>query len=161
LSRLSPAFVLGYHGCDASIAEDTISGKLEIKPSANNYDWLGSGMYFWEADAERAFRWAKDHVGNGVIKKPAVVGAIIDLRNCLNLTTQEGALLVSAAYKSYKLLRASGGQPLPQNADPKGKGGTDRLLRRLDNAVIEHAHTIVKATGREEFDTVRGMFRKG
>jgi hypothetical protein len=161
LSRLSPAFVLGYHGCDASIASGAITGKLEIKPSANNFDWLGSGIYFWEADPERALQWAKDHVGNGVIRKAAVVGAIIDLRNCLNLTTQEGAQLVSAAYKSYKSLRTFEGKPLPQNADPKGQSGTDMLLRRLDNAVIEHAHTIVKAMGREEFDTVRGMFREG
>jgi glycosyltransferase involved in cell wall biosynthesis len=41
-------FVVGYHGCDQSILEDILLGKSEIKRSANDYDWLGNGVYFWE-----------------------------------------------------------------------------------------------------------------
>ena len=47
-----------------------------LHPSANNYDWLGSGIYFWENDPIRAFEFAKE------VKKceePFVGGAIINL----------------------------------------------------------------------------------
>lgn len=160
MSRLSPAFVLGYHGCDAKVAENVLAGD-ELKPSSNDYDWLGSGIYFWEADYDRAWRWANENRQRRKIKNPAVVGAIIDLRKCLNLATQEGAGLVKTAYKSYKQLRDVAGQPLPDNRNPQSLQGPDKLLRRLDNAVIERLHGMMRENNAERFDTVRGMFREG
>lgn len=92
--------MLGYHGCDASIAERVFRGKDTIRPSNNDYDWLGSGSYFWEGDPERAMAWAKEQTGLGRLKKAAVIGAVIDLGNCLNLSTQEGAALLKSAVQS-------------------------------------------------------------
>ena len=51
--------VLGYHGCDPAFAEKLLSGEVPIndwKPSTNDYDWLGHGIYFWEYAPERAFQ---------------------------------------------------------------------------------------------------------
>ena len=42
--------VIGFHGCDRSVVENVIS--------TNDYDWLGSGIYFWENNEERAWQWA-------------------------------------------------------------------------------------------------------
>ena len=42
--------VIGFHGCDRSVVEQVIS--------TNDYDWLGSGIYFWENNEERAWQWA-------------------------------------------------------------------------------------------------------
>ena len=42
--------VIGFHGCDRSVVETVIS--------TNDYDWLGSGIYFWENNEERAWQWA-------------------------------------------------------------------------------------------------------
>lgn len=33
--------VVGYHGCDAAVAERVLAGKAELKISTNPYDWLG------------------------------------------------------------------------------------------------------------------------
>jgi hypothetical protein len=41
-------FVVGYHGCDAALARKVLLGDANLSPSANNYDWLGQGVYLWE-----------------------------------------------------------------------------------------------------------------
>ncbi len=40
--------VIGYHGCDTSVAEKVLNQGLELDESTNAHDWLGSGIYFWE-----------------------------------------------------------------------------------------------------------------
>jgi hypothetical protein len=77
--------ILGYHGCDPAFADTILSGELSIddwKPSTNDYDWLGHGIYFWEYAPERALNWTnRPNVPGG-----GVIGAIIQLGNCLDLT---------------------------------------------------------------------------
>lgn len=36
--------VIGFHGCDLSVADKIITGKDELRPSKNSYDWLGHGI---------------------------------------------------------------------------------------------------------------------
>jgi hypothetical protein len=55
--RLSTSFILGYHGCDVRIAEALLEGKA-FKQSLNDYDWLGPGVYFWEANPQRGLDFA-------------------------------------------------------------------------------------------------------
>ena len=63
---------------------------MHLNASANSWDWLGGGIYFWEQNPQRAFEYAKE-VADGQqynkikIKLPFVLGAIIELGNCLNL----------------------------------------------------------------------------
>lgn len=38
--------VVGFHGCDQSIANKIIEGKDDLIASTNDYDWLGHGIYF-------------------------------------------------------------------------------------------------------------------
>lgn len=42
------AFVLGYHGCDRAVGEKVLANKEHLRASDNDYDWLGTGIYFWE-----------------------------------------------------------------------------------------------------------------
>lgn len=49
MHRLSANFVLGYHGCDQSVADQVLAGN-PFRKSDNDYDWLGPGTYFWEAN---------------------------------------------------------------------------------------------------------------
>lgn len=84
-----PSFVLGFHGCDKTVGEKVISGEKELKFKKNPWDWLGNGIYFWEHDPLLAFEYAKDvadgkQFSKGDIKTPFIIGAIIDLGNCLN-----------------------------------------------------------------------------
>ena len=53
------AFVLGYHGCTRAVGEKILAGKEHLKASENDYDWLGTGIYFWENSAQRALEWAR------------------------------------------------------------------------------------------------------
>src|ERR1035438_4987242 len=97
---VSRSFVLGYHGCDAQVARKIVCGDEPLLVSKNEYDWLGSGQYFWEDSCSRALRWAKDEETkkSGKVKKAAALGAIIDLGNCLNLIDAEHLDLVRAAH---------------------------------------------------------------
>src|SRR5271155_2352654 len=58
LHRLS-SFILGYHGCDRKVGERLLEGAA-FKPSDNDYDWLGPGIYFWEANPRRALEFATE-----------------------------------------------------------------------------------------------------
>ena len=80
--------VLGFHGCDAALAEQVVLGKTMLKESDHDYDWLGHGIYFWENNVDRAEQWAKENskLKNSSIKTPGVLGAYLDLGNCLDLT---------------------------------------------------------------------------
>ncbi len=52
--------VIAYHGCDVTVRDDLVSGRLHrLDHSNNDYDWLGPGAYFFEGDVERAFFFAR------------------------------------------------------------------------------------------------------
>jgi len=68
--------VLGYHGCDKSVADRVLAGDDSLKKSEKSYDWLGSGIYFWEHGPERALEWAKEQKKRAKIKTPAVLRAV-------------------------------------------------------------------------------------
>lgn len=93
-----------------------------------------------------------------------MIGAVIDLGNCLDLTSRHDIELVRAAHKSFIQARDLAGLPTPQNQGAKGRFADDAPLRYLDNAVLRHLHEIVEngeADGVAPFDTVRGVFPEG
>ncbi len=51
--------IFGYHGCDSRVADSVLLGKTKLVASENAYDWLGSGIYFWEHGPARALEWAE------------------------------------------------------------------------------------------------------
>jgi hypothetical protein len=57
-----------------------------LKVSENDYDWLGTGIYFWEFGPDRAMAWAEELHGRYPkrVTKPAVLGAVIQLGTCLD-----------------------------------------------------------------------------
>lgn len=157
-----PQIVLGFHGCDQSIANKVLNSPDEhLHPSKNSYDWLGEGIYFWLNDPLRAFEWAKASSKRKKIKEPAVIGAIIDLGMCLNLCEQESILLLKKSYSELSTMFSELG--LDINNEYRNKApdsGGFMLLRELDCLVIKHAHDIVENAG-ASFDTVYGYFQEG
>ncbi len=128
--------------------------------SQNEFDWLGSGVCFWESNPARAFNWARHlkKVGRGGarIEQPYAVGAVIDLGYCLDLISTTGIEFVKDAYADFKDYIDESGAKMPVNR------GTDDLLQRyLDCAVINHIHSINKRDKRKPFETVRGVFLEG
>lgn len=76
--KLSPSFVLGFHGCDRQVGERALKGEIQLRDSTNPYDWLGRGVYFWENNPARALDWAISQANRGNFTEPFVVGAVID-----------------------------------------------------------------------------------
>jgi len=137
------------------VGERILKGE-PFKQSNNDYDWLGPGIYFWEANPLRGLDFAREakkrHALN--IERPFVIGAVTSLGLCLDLTTAAGIEQVRAAHKSFVELAAAAGRKLPENAP----GG---LLRRLDCAVIQMVHIIRSDRGDRPIDTVKGVFIEG
>lgn len=162
MSRLATAFVLGYHGCDRRVAEEAIAGRLSLLGSDRAYDWLGPGVYFWEADPQRALEWAKDRAAQGQLKDPAVLGAVIDLGNCLDLGVRADIEMLVAAHDSLIETLKIDGSPVPENRDVPGGVPGNGMLHYLDCAVIRRLHEITRSNpDLEPYGTVRGLFQEG
>ena len=67
-----PNLVLGFHGCDEGAFDKVVRHGSELRPSTNDYDWLGNGVDFWEQNLERARSWAREQARRGAIERPAV-----------------------------------------------------------------------------------------
>jgi hypothetical protein len=160
MHNLSASFVLGYHGCDRETGERLLLNE-PFRPSENAYDWLGSGIYFWEANPDRAMDWARQRAARKKIRddievEPLVVGAIIDLGYCLDLISTNGSHAVEEAYEVLKAYFGASGEQLPKNS-----GGDDLLHRKLDCMVINYLHEFRQNSAQAPFDTVRGLFPEG
>jgi len=154
--------LLGFHGCDQSIRDQIISGQIMMKASHNNYDWLGSGMYFWQNNHERAIDFAKNPPGKNKIASPAVLGAVFSLGNCLDLTDKYYIEQVRNSYASLKEILNRTNTSMPQNKATKGAAFTTyKKLRGLDCSVIEALHKEIEKRGEIPFDTVRCVFIEG
>ena len=158
MHTLSASFVLAYHGCDRDIAESVLKGEAFI-PSTNDYDWLGHGIYFWEANPQRGLDYARELArrprGTAQIRAPAVVGAIVNLGLCLDLTTTAGLQQVRLAYDSLTVIAEQ------NKSDSLPINHKDGLRRNLDCAVINTLHDIREANDLPSIDTVKGAFIEG
>lgn len=161
-----PGLIIGFHGCDKSVRDKVVSEEgVLLKTSNNDYDWLGSGVYFWENNYSRALEFATflknnhPHNKKQKIEEPAVIGAIIDLGYCLDLIDSKYLNLLKLSYDTLKKSNEDFGLLIPKNVALKKNG--DLLKRYLDCAVIETVHQINKDMGKLEFDSVRGVFFEG
>jgi hypothetical protein len=163
-----PGLVLGFHGTDKKTAEDVLAGKAELQPSANEYDWLGHGIYFWEYSPARAWEFANEKKRRGEIKTPAVIGAVIAPGVCLNLLESSALAELKLAYAMVELAAKESASRLPENV-----GGEDLFKRYLDCAVVEMACRMREIAGEgplsqiagirpmPSYETVRGAFWEG
>jgi len=148
--RSGAGLILGYHGCDAAVAERLLAG-APFEISRNAYDWLGFGAYFWEGDPERGLQWAHLMQQRGApITAPAVVGAVIDPGWCLDLTTQASLDVIKTAYEELKVVVEASGETLVENAN--------FLRRERDCAVLNYLHASMPDP---KFQTVRGVLTEG
>jgi hypothetical protein len=142
--------ILGYHGAKTGDAAEFARklllaevGVEEWRPSENEFDWLGHGIYFWEHSPERARRWA----GTGGI----VIGAVIQLGNCLDLTDLRCTELLAASFADVARYYSEKNLPLPQNS------GRELKNRKLDCLVINKLDAGISG----QVQTVRGAFEEG
>lgn len=152
LYEFLPAFVLGFHGCDQSIGEAILRGdQKHLKKSQNDYDWLGKGLYFWESNPRRALEFAGERASGGknskgAIKKRFVLGAIINMGRCLNLSDSSALDEVQRSHEALVVSLQGKRESVPENL-----GKLKRLARGRPALLLEPA--------RDRFGCIRGPFR--
>lgn len=152
-----PFQITGFHSCDKKIGLEIINGKYGLNPSTNSYDWLGGGIYFWEQNPVRAMEYALECAKqkqkfSGAIETPFVIGAMIELGNCLNLLEPNSLSIIRKAYLGLKELCEQSDEIMPVN-----KGAN----RALDCAVIQYLHQSNRKSRIKPYDTIRSAFMEG
>lgn len=105
------------------------------------------GRFSMQWSAQRARRNSA-----GRIYTPFVIGAIIELGNCLNLIEPDSISIVNEAYEELKKTVKDAGGKLPKNKDAN---------RALDCAVIKYVHESNVRADRPAYDTIRSPFHEG
>ncbi|MGH7191966.1 MAG: hypothetical protein ACREJM_00350, partial [Candidatus Saccharimonadales bacterium] len=147
--------VIGYHGCTRAFARKLLLDEAAIeawRPSENEWDWLGHGIYFWEHSPARALRWAEEKYGRR--GRPAVLGAVIQLGRCFDLFNEAITTVLAKSYADLGAGFAPQHRSLPRNT------GREYKLRKLDCLVVNDCLDRLKVDG-IEYDTVRAAFWEG
>ena len=138
--------IRGYHGTSATHAAGIL--RDGFRPSGNDYDCLGDGVYFFEDGPAQARAWAKRaHPG-----EPAVVQADVRLEDCMDLKDSLGwGPLLAQAHDEVVRVSRERGLPLPRQTS---------ATHRLDRVVIELTVAILEREG-IPIRAVRGVFAEG
>lgn len=114
---------IGFHGTSVEAAQCILSAGFEV--SRNEYDWLGDGAYFFQDAPARATEWARQRFGADA----AVIGAEIDMEDCIDLLDVHWREQVRLAYTRYSAIFEREGKPLPRQT---------RGAHRLDRGVLNY-----------------------
>ena len=146
--------------------EAVLSGNRKLKASNNPWDWLGSGIYFWEHGYERALEWARESLRRkgAASGQAAVLGAIIQLGNCFDLLDIRYTKSLLGAFELLEETLAREKKTIPINFGGNADG--DLIMRHLDCAVINFAIELAESDARSRgrqmlYDSVRGAFEEG
>ncbi|WP_028789176.1 hypothetical protein [Terrimonas ferruginea] len=155
--QFTPGLVFGFHGCDKTVRDAVVEGRIMLNASRNKYDWLGAGVYFWENDCHRALDFAQNHPTRK-IKSPSVLGAVIDPGYCLNLLNSEDRRFLKKSYVTFKRSTI-----VFQNKerDDISKLSNRNGFRTLDCHVIENLHNMRQYLNQFPFESIRSAFTDG
>lgn len=154
--------IVGYHGCDQRTAVAVLKHEEHLEPSDNDYDWLGTGIYFWEYGPRRALEFAREKKKRGELDTPAVLGAHINLGRCFDLADIEHTRELGDAYERFSKVVRAQDREMPENEKAK-VGDSDLLLRYLDCAVMNFYMSQMDSAVDPDYhyQTVRGVFQEG
>ena len=147
-------WVYGYHGTSRSRAEIIIAEGFQ--PSMNGYDWLGTGVYFWQDASNHALYWAQKIYP----QEPAVIKSRIRLdRTCLDLLDManlDNPDFWSDSYNGFVRMCERTGKTLPaQNPNLPGK-------RHLDCAFCDYLVTVTAGDAEtDSIGAIRAAFIEG
>ena len=146
-----PGSILAYHGTWKANAERIVHGKgaEHLERSTEDYDWLGSAVYFWENSEARAEDWAQQrHPGH-----EAVVGAVLQLGRCLDLLDQQFINMVELAASDMLAEYERQGNAVPVN--------TEFGAHRFDCALVEYILNAPTEKRYGKFDSARAAYIEG
>jgi hypothetical protein len=116
---------IGFHGTSVDAAQRILSSGFRI--SRNDYDWLGDGAYFFQDAPLRAWEWARKRFG----AEAAVIGAEIDLTDCMDLFDARWHDVIREAYSDLVRRLNQEGRTLPRQTS-----GAHRLDRAVINRTV-------------------------
>lgn len=144
-----------YHATELDVGLAVEDYDVKLILSRNLDDWLGSGVYFFD-NLERAKMWAIMGKSQGWIKRPAVISAVVDLGNCLNMMEADHEAEFREAERILNIIVENApGAKLPENVKADGGVMTDRLL---DYMVFEMVHILRILRSEEEYHTMVSSF---
>ena len=157
MSYHQPFQITAFHSCDKKVGLKILNGEEPLNSSDNLWDWLGPGIYFWEQNPGRALQYAIEcshgkQKNKIPIKTPFVIGAIIELGNCLNLLEPLSLNIVKEAHAALQKTIIESGKKMPVN-----KGAN----RALDCPVIKYLNGVRETSNELPFDTIRSSFQEG
>jgi hypothetical protein len=140
--------IYGYHGTSQTKAASILTNGF--RASDNDYDWLGTGIYFFQDAPLRAKQWAtQQHPEN-----PAVIRSLIRLENCIDLLDIGWQPLLKNVYNSYVEQYRAINRPLPKQNPDRSKA------HRLDCAFFNYSIEFIALQG-QPIDSVRAAFMEG
>jgi len=140
--------VYGYHGTSAEVAAAIIQQGFNF--SSNDYDWLGTGVYFFQDAPVRAWEWAnQQHPAN-----PAVIRSSIRLEDCIDLLDIEWFPIITEAYSLFVEEYRQANRPLPRQNPDRSKA------HRLDCAYFNYIVEVLGQQG-QTVRAIRAVFLEG
>ena len=147
--------VYGYHATSSSVARDILrTGRFLL--SRNAYDWLGAGVYFWEAAPTRALDWARQPSAQARLGPDiAVIGARIRLERGIDFHDTTWHAPLRAMYEMLRARYEAGERPLPRQTAGGEHGWDHDAINYLVYRIYRRASVrvgFVRASFREPFD---------
>jgi hypothetical protein len=143
-----PIQVFRYHGTSREKANTILSEGFHL--SDNDYDWLGEGVYFFQDAPYRAMQWASQQHP----QYPAVIRAVIQLDNCIDLLDIKWIPPLKIVYNSFREGYQRFALPFPQQNPTLSKA------HRLDCAFFNYTTELLRRQG-QDMETIRAVFVEG
>jgi hypothetical protein len=144
-------WVYGYHGTSRSRAERILVEGF--RPSTNGYDWLGTGVYFWQDAPNHALLWARQNYQEEAIvikSRLRLDSTCIDL---LDMPQVDNPNFWTDSYNEFTEMCRRAGRSLPeQNPDIPGK-------RYLDCSFFDYLRSSI--FGSDPRGAIRSAFPEG
>lgn len=144
-----PLRVCGYHGTSQRSAPEIIERGFDF--STNDYDWLGTGVYFFQDAPMRAATWARERYPDS----PAVIRSELVLENCLDLLDIAWNPIIRETYAMFVLEYEKAKIPLPRQNPQKSKA------HRLDCAFFNYIVEKIFASQNITVGSIRAVFNEG
>ena len=149
INLAQPLRVYGYHGTSREKAQEIIDRGFNL--STNDYDWLGTGVYFFQDAPVRALAWARERYPDS----PAVIKSELVLENCIDLLDIDWNPIIRATYAIFISAYQKSNLPLPRQNPQRSKA------HRLDCAFFNYlVGEIIESQG-ESIGGIRAVFNEG